>query len=65
VTGEVLFTLHLPAGTNANSPVEGETRVVRVTPGPPAPGKRVGPLVTVDGVFADAWNVSLAPHPLA
>ena len=57
--GEALFTLYLPPGAFPDAPVDGETRIVRVTPAPPAPVKRIGALVTVNGVFPDAWNAPL------
>lgn len=57
--GEALFTLFLPRGASPETPVDGETRLVRILPAPPAPVDPIGALVTVRGVFRDAWNAPL------
>jgi len=57
--GEPLFTLYLPPGASPDAVVDGETRIVRIAATPPAPIARIGALVTIDGIFADAWNTPL------
>jgi thymidine phosphorylase len=58
--GDALFTLCLPAGLDAGAAVDGETRLVRLAPEPPPPVARIGPLVTLAGLFPDAWNAPVA-----
>lgn len=57
--GDALFTLFLPEGASAGTPIAGEDEIFQIGAGPIGSASLITALVTTRGVFEDPWNVPL------